>query len=163
PAWDYAAFGGSGLVRGFSTEQVLVHYQFGINALSLVDVERNRAIYWIKSADQIPYWDRGAPLRAIFSLWLSRRGRMVVHGAAVGLPEGGVLLAGAGGSGKSNLALATLPTPLGYASDDFSLLSIEPTPVVYSLYATGKTNAADLDCLPYLRPYVSNPAMLESE
>lgn len=163
PAWDYDDFGGSGLIRSFSTEQYLTSFQLGTNTLSLVDTERNRATFWIKSAEQIPYWDRGAPLRALLTLWLNRRGRMLVHAGAVGLPAGGVLLAGAGGAGKSNTSLATLASELRYASDDFSLLALDPEPTVFSLYATGKTNAADLALLPFLRSSISNPEQLDTE
>ena len=163
PAWDFDDFGGSGLIRSFSTDQYLTSFQLGTNTLSLVNGARNVGTYWIKSAEQIPYWDRGAPLRALLTLWLNRHGRMLVHAGAVGLPEGGVLLAGAGGAGKSNTALATLTSELRYTSDDFSLLALEPEPTVFSLYATGKTNAADLDHLPFLRPSVSNPGQLPEE
>src|SRR5262245_5027713 len=119
PAWDYDDFG-DGLIRGFSTEQYLTSFQIGTNTLSLIDNDRNQGTFWIKAVEQIPYWDRGAPLRALLTLWLNRRDRVLVHAGAVGLAEGGVLLAGAGGAGKSNTALATLATELSYAGDDFS-------------------------------------------
>ncbi len=163
PAWDYDDFGGSGIIRRFSTDQYLTSFQLGTNSLSLVDTQRNLGTYWIKSSDQIPYWERGAPLRALLTLWMSRHARMLAHAGAVGLPEGGVLLAGAGGTGKSNTSLATLASDLRYASDDFSLLALEPEPTVFSLYATGKTKAADLEQLPFLRPSVSNSGQLADE
>jgi len=163
PAWDYEDFSGSGLIRSYSTDQYLTSFQLGTNSLSLVDTVRNRGTYWIKSVEQIPYWDRGAPLRQLLTLWLNRRARMVVHAAAVGLPQGGVLLAGAGGAGKSNTALASLASDLLYASDDFSLLSLDPEPTVYSLFATGKTLAADLGHLPFLQSDVSNREQLPEE
>ena len=163
PPWDYEDFASNGLIRAFTTERFSTHYQLGTNALSLLDGERHQAFYWVKRAGQIPYWDTGAPLRVILSLWFNRRGCVVVHAGAVGLRQGGVLLAGAGGSGKSNTALAALPTPLGYAGDDFTLLSLDGQPTAYSLYCSGKVNAADLERLPFLTDSVVNHARLDQE
>jgi hypothetical protein len=163
PPWDYHEFSGSGLIRSFTTDQVFTYFQFGANALSLVDVKRGQALFWIKAASQMPTWEKAAPLKAILALWLNRRGLTLVHSGAVGLPAGGVLLAGAGGSGKSNTALSTLPSALRYAGDDYTLLSLEPEPAVYSLYSTGKTQAADLARLPFLSGSISNPEQLGQE
>jgi len=81
----------------------------------------------------------------------------------VGRPAGGVLLVGRGGSGKSNTALTMLNSDLRYLSDDYCLLALQPEPTVYSLYCTGKTHAADLERLPFLRAAVSNGDRLDSQ
>jgi hypothetical protein len=156
PPWDYQDFDPSGLIRSYSTEQLYTLFQLGTNALCQVDLARNLALYWVKAAQQIPYYDTGSPLRLIFHLWLSQHGLLLAHAGAVGLPEGGVLLAGESGSGKSNTALSTLRSRLQYASDDYCLLSAEPRPTVFSLYSTGKTHAGDLRRLPFLDESISN-------
>jgi hypothetical protein len=163
PPWDYSDFNRHRRIDKFSTDSIHVHYQLGVNALSLVDSQHNQAYYWIKAASQIPYWDVGAPLRNCLSLWLNRHGRALLHAGAVGLPEGGVLLAGPGGSGKSNTTLSTLLSPLRYAGDDFTLLSLNPQPTVFSLYCSGKVHAADLARLPFLAPSLANPDQLDEE
>jgi hypothetical protein len=163
PPWDSAEFGGAGLIPSFSTGRFATYFQLGANALSLLDHTRGQAYYWVRRARQVPYWDQAAPLRPLLSLWLNRRARLVVHAGAVGLPGGGVLLAGPGGSGKSNTALGTLTSALGYAGDDFTVLSVDPEPRADSLYSSGKLNPADLARLPFLEPALANRERLPEE
>jgi len=84
------------------------------------------------------YLARAAPLRRLLAHWFGSRGRYLFHGAAVGESEGGVLILGAGGSGKSTTALACLEDGMSYAGDDRCLLSMHGSPHVYSLYGTAK-------------------------
>lgn len=163
PAWDYADFHPNSQIEGFDSERYGVAFELGSNALSVVSHADGRAYYWVKQAAQVPYYDQGAPLRVIMHTWLSRRGAHLLHAGAVGRPAGGVLLVGRGGSGKSNTALTMLASDLHYASDDYCLLSPAPTPTVYSLYSSGKTHAADLARLPFLRAAVSNGDRLDHE
>lgn len=128
-----------------------------------MDTARNLAIYWVKTAAQIPYYETGAPLRAIFHLWMSQHEIQLIHAGAVGIPSGGVLLVGKGGSGKSTTALACLNSKLFYASDDYSLLASDPNPTVFSIYSTGKKNADDLQRLPFLASLISNRDRLDTE
>jgi hypothetical protein len=52
---------------------------------------------------------------------------------------------------------------LSYVGDDFVLLGMRPTPIVYSLYNSAKLNADHLQRFPYLAPFVSNRERLETE
>jgi hypothetical protein len=92
------------------------------------------------------YLARAAPLRRLLAHWFGSRGRYLFHGAAVGESEGGVLILGAGGSGKSTTALACLEEGMAYAGDDRCLLSMDGSPHVYSLYGTAKL--MDIDQFP---------------
>lgn len=67
----------------------------------LLDRQERTGILWVPDAQQIPYHESGAPLRMLFHWWLSNAKRQFVHAAAVGTPDGGVLMAGKSGSGKS--------------------------------------------------------------
>jgi hypothetical protein len=122
----------------------------------MLDREARRGFYWVRSVAQLPYWERGAPLRPLLHEWLTGSGHIPVHGAAVGYADGGVLLAGAGGSGKSNAALTCLNSDLLYASDDFCVLSDKPEWQVHSLYCSGKMLPPDIRRHPHLEPHVSN-------
>ncbi|MCT7980092.1 serine kinase [Laspinema olomoucense] len=152
-----------GEIIGYNTDRIHTSFQWGSYALSLLDRDRNLGIYWISTVKQIPYWETGAPLRTIFNVWLNQREVQLVHAGAVGLPEGGVLLAGKGGSGKSTSALACLNSNLFYASDDYCLISPTPTPTVFSLYNTGKKNADDVERLPFLASAIRNRDRLDTE
>jgi hypothetical protein len=152
-----------GEIIGFNSDRIHTSFQWGAYALSLLDRDRNLGIYWVETTEQLPYWEAGSPLRTIFNVWLSQRGIQLVHGGAVGHPEGGALLVGKGGSGKSTTALACLNSDLFYASDDYSLVASEPAPTAFSIYSTGKKNADDLERLPFLAAAVSNRDRLDSE
>ena len=99
----------------------------------------------------------GVPLRAILHWWLGYHGILQVHGGAVGISDGGVMVVGRGGSGKSTTTLACLSSGLRYAGDDFVALAGEPEPWVHSLYGSGKLEPHHLARFPTLQSWVSNP------
>ncbi|MBD2539475.1 serine kinase [Coleofasciculus sp. FACHB-SPT36] len=152
-----------GEIIGFTNERIHTSFQWGAFALSILDSDRNLGIYWVETTEQLPYWEAGSPLRTIFNVWMSKRGLQLVHAGAVGMPSGGVLLVGKGGSGKSTTALTCLNSELFYASDDYSLITSDPTPTVFSIYSTGKKNADDVQRLPFLAKAISNSDRLDSE
>ncbi|MEM6450517.1 MAG: serine kinase [Cyanobacteria bacterium P01_D01_bin.105] len=136
----------------------------GANVFSMLDQQQNLAMYWIEDVADLPYWEKGSPLQSILNWWLSARARQYVHAAAVGLETGGVLIAAKGGSGKSTSALACLNSPLKYASDDYCLISTDPTPYVYSLYSSAKLKGAtDFARFPELAALCSNSEQLKDE
>jgi hypothetical protein len=133
------------------------------SGLSMLDLQRNTAVFAVSDPACLPFWDFTAPLRAILNWWMASRGLQLVHAAAVGLDTGAVLLAGKGGSGKSTTAIASLLSGLKYAGDDYCLVANEPGPCVHSLYSSGKVAADGLERLGQLRPFVSNPEKLPAE
>ena len=128
------------------------------NVLSMLDTQQNKAVYWVKDASKLPYYEQGAPMRTIFSWWLGSRNYQCAHAAAVGTASGGVLLTGKGGSGKSTSALSCLDSDLLYVSDDYCVFKNDPQPYVYSLYNTAKLNGVkDLQRQPSFLPMIHNP------
>lgn len=123
-----------------------------LGQLSAYERATARAWFWCRSADELPFWEPAAPFRQIFHWWLPDRGALLVHGAAVGQVSGGVLLVGAGGSGKSTCALSCLTSELLYAGDDYVAVQLEPEPRVLSLYCSGKLEPDHAALLPHL-PY----------
>ena len=67
-----------------------------------------------------------------------------MHGAAVGAAAGGVLIVGAGGSGKSTIALACLEAGLGYVGDDYVLIRTRAELHAYSAYNSAKLDPGHL-------------------
>jgi hypothetical protein len=161
--WNNEAYGRGGLIDRFNDERFHSAVQIGPTIFRMIDFEQRRAIYWTPDAAQMPYWEIGAPLRPLLHEWFQRQGFFPVHGGAVGFENGGVLLAGAGGRGKSNVALSCLAGDLLYASDDFCLLSASPHWTAHSLYCTGKIAPADRIRHPHLRNLESNPEQLGEE
>ena len=103
-------------------------------------------------------------MTSILSWGLESKGLHFVHAAAVGTPEGGALLAGKGGVGKSTTSLACVDSPLQLLSDDYCLISTHTTPHAYSIYNTIKLKGEeDVERFPHLKGMVSNPVRVGEE
>jgi hypothetical protein len=157
---DYLA---RGEVCGYNNDRYKTAFHLGSCVLSMLDAGQNLAIYWIRDARQIPFYESGSPLRTIMHWFMDNHKLQFVHAASVGTPDGGVLLAGKGGSGKSTTALACISYGLLYAGDDHVLLTMDPVPFAYSLYNTAKLDASCISKFPNLLPAVKNPDRLDTE
>jgi hypothetical protein len=145
-------------IIGISNARVPATLDQWSGALSVYDRETARAVYWVDDATAVPYFERGAPLRTLLSWWLSDNGYQSVHAAGVGDTDGGVLLAGKGGSGKSSVALRCLDAGMRYLADDYCMFAVGRPPRAYSMYNTAKLNGvADLQRQPRFLPLVENP------
>jgi hypothetical protein len=145
---DGAAFGAK---YYFGDDRLRAHFQPASGALSVLDGERSQAWYWFASAMELPSWERAASIRQILHWWLPRFGVFELHGGAIGTPEGGVLLVGRGGSGKSTTALLSLGVPgMRYVADDYVGVRVDPEPYAFSLYTSGKLEPNHAERLPLL-------------
>jgi hypothetical protein len=160
--WQESDFLARGVIQGYNTERIYTAFQHGSGAVSVLDRERNLAVFWAPDAS-LPYWEYGSPVRSILHWWLLSQGLQLVHAAAVGNSSGGVLIGGKGGSGKSTTALCCLESNLLYAGDDYTLLALEPGPVVHSLYNSAKLNSDHVQRFPSLLPKIANPERLADE
>ena len=151
-------------IKAYDGDRIRSNFHIGPNILSVLDREQNLACYWIDDAKDIPYWEKGSPLQTILNWWTSDLQHQYVHAGAIGNLDGGVLIAGKGGSGKSSTSLTCINSSLLYASDDYCLLSTDPKPYVYSLYNTAKLRGqADLERFPHLADLIDNCDRLENE
>jgi hypothetical protein len=160
--WQEDDFLARGVIQGYNTERIYTAFQHGSGAVSVLDKERNLAVFWVPD-NKLPYWEYGSPLRSILHWWLLSQGLQLVHAAAVGNSTGGVLIGGKGGSGKSTTALACLESNLSYAGDDYTLLGMDSGPVVHSLYNSAKLNSDHVQRFPALLPKVANKERLADE
>jgi hypothetical protein len=126
------------------------------DTLSVYDRAERRAWFWAPDPELMVSWDWASPLRQILHWWLGDIGLVQVHGGAVGLDDGGVLVVGRGGSGKSTTTLTCLGSKLHYAGDDFVGVQVDPEPFVHSLYSSGKLEPVHLERFPELAPWVAN-------
>jgi hypothetical protein len=141
--WAASAADHLGLISTFTDESLFTLQQPGSNALYLLHQELNEGFYFIPDPENIPYWEGDFPLRMIFHWWLKQTSYQPVHAAAVGTNDGGVLLVGKGGSGKSTSALACVNSCLKIAGDDYVLLNCE-NKIVYSMFSLTKLNDRSL-------------------
>ncbi len=163
PAWHHDDYRERGLIRGFNTERFRTCFQIGPDTLSMLDVSSGLAVQWVRDAEALPYYEKGAPLRHLFNWWMSENGYMLVHAAAVSAADSAGLLVGRGGSGKSTTAIACLGTKLRYISDDYCLVGPTSPPHVHSLYSTAKLTHDSLARFPDLEEAISNTRIIADD
>ncbi len=164
PEWGPGDIAARGEIKGYNTARIHTAYHLGADTLNMLDADRNLALFWTRDAGRIPYYEKGAPLRTILNWWACGHRLQLVHAAAVGTTDGGVLIAGRGGSGKSTIALTCINSGLIYAGDDYVVIENGPRPHAFSLYSTGKADTEHLkDKLPAMFSCVSNAGEAETE
>ncbi len=129
-------------IKRFNDARVYATFHLGPDILSVLDRATNIGFYWVPDAQMVPFYEKSAPLQGILSAWLATQGSYYLHAAAVGRADGGVLIVGKGGSGKSTTALACLDGGLEVVGDDYCLLSNVMPPYVSSLYSVAKLESA---------------------
>jgi len=143
-------------IKGMNGERIRSVFHLGPDILVLWDRERKRGLYWVERADSIPYYEKGYPLSVLLNWWLGSLGHQMVHAACIGGPQGGVLLTGRGGSGKSTTTLNCILAGLQIAGDDYAAINVADE-TAHSLYNTIKLKTrADVDRFPGLAARVSN-------
>jgi hypothetical protein len=151
-------------IKGYNGGGIHSTFHLGPDILSVLNKDKNEAVYWIEDAAQIPYYEEGYPLTSIIGGWMEQRRCHYMHAAAMGMDGKGVLIPGDGGAGKSTTALACLNSELQFLSDDYCLLAFQPEPTVHALYNTTKLKGEDdIRRFPLLREKISNPDHLEEE
>ena len=134
----------------FQNEHIKISYQPGKDTYSILGRSSKTAIYYTEDAFHISQYEKGSPLLAILHWWVADYDRYLIHAGAVGNDDGGALLIGKGGSGKSTTSFACLNSDMSYISDDYCLISNVTVPYVYSLYCSGKVNVEDIGKFPFL-------------
>lgn len=155
PQWSRDAFREYGAIRGYFGDGFFAVYAWGLKALSVVDMDGRNAFFWIEDIGRLDVFHRASPLRVLLHLWLIEQSLQLVHGAALGRPDGCVLLVGNSGAGKSSTALSCLESDLLLLSDDYCLMTQDNPPTVSSLYGTAKVERTALGRLPGLEGLVA--------
>jgi hypothetical protein len=115
------------------------------------------AVHWVADPGRLPYYEHSAPMLHLLHWWLAGLGLYMLHAGAVGGRDGGALLVGPGGSGKSTSALACLGTDLGYVGDDYTLVGLVPEPQAVNLYSSAKLERSHVPRLAHVLPPMANP------
>lgn len=147
------AFMPRGEVTELSDARFHTAYEPGGRLLSVMDAQARHAFYCIGSASKISRFEAAEPIRSILSWFMRAHGRLLVHAAAVGYADGGALLIGRSGAGKSNTSLGCLNAGMGLLADDFCAVSMDCAPMAHSLYCTAKTHPEDMEKRPFLRNF----------
>ena len=130
--WQDDDHGSRGLIRHFSDGRFATRFDGWSGALSMLDGERGLAFHWVPDVAGLPHWERAHPLSAVIARWFHDRDLPMVHAGAIGRPDGGALIVGRGGSGKSTSVLAGIAAGLRTAGDDYLLVDCKAA-VAYGL------------------------------
>jgi hypothetical protein len=162
PPWEPTAPEPLGLVGSHSNETIRCAVDIQTDSLMVSDFERNTSHNWYPNISQLPPWAKASPFRIVLS-WLCNRFHMqIVHGAALAIAGRAVLLAGAGGSGKSTTALACALAGFEYLGDDYC--AVEPKAgKVHMVYRTAKLFGPSLEMIPHLADWVDNRDRIDDE
>jgi hypothetical protein len=157
--WWFDYVGPRGQLLDVQAHGFEAYYVPGPDLLYAVDLKSNTAFCWKRHSSPLPDWEVVSPFRSLLHCWFRAQEFQFVHAAAVGRPNGGLLLTGKGGSGKSSTALSCLNSSLGYLCDDFCLIGQQNgTYSAFGLYATAKlVGAEDLARFPCIAQKVWNP------
>lgn len=91
-------------------------------------------------------------MQTLFHWALAEYNWQIIHAAAIGTEQGGVLLIGNSGAGKSTTTLSCLgQTGLRFLSDDKCLMRLQPTSEAFALFSSAKIKADMLERLPHFR------------
>lgn len=145
-----------GLISNCTSGPLKSAWEQSSRGFSFFDAVSGRGFFHVPDAGALPPHESSFPLRTLLNWCLCARGLHLVHAGAVGTARGAALLAGMGGSGKSNTTLACLEAGLLYAGDDFVAVDAEGSRV-HSLYCTPKLYRKDLARFPRLSNAVIHP------
>lgn len=158
PPWTPAAYRPGCEVEGLRHGRFLGSYMVDHAALTLYDRERKLGIYWARDAPALQACQEAAPLRNVLRWIAMDAGAHIVHAAAVGEGDDGVLILGAKGAGKSTTSLAAMLQGQTFVADDFCLLDDlggvwRAAPLTHTARVTDET----LALLPALGARITNP------
>lgn len=133
-----------------------------LRAVSLLDYETNTGIYWCKTIEKMPLYVHTAPFLQLLQRWFIHTPLTFIHSGGIGYAQGGVILGGKGGSGKSTTTMACFDSDLHYIGDDFLMVDRQHS-TAYSLYQVAKLEIHNSFRFPHLKPHLTNTAALPPE
>jgi hypothetical protein len=135
------------------TDEIFCYYSPQRMSLTWFLRQEKRAFFWVPNLENALAEESFSPLMYLWSWWFARQSVQLTHAAAIGGKKGAALLVGPSGAGKSTTSLLTLSADrLRYLADDYCLVRADPTPTVYSLFATAKVLLPDRPRHPLLAP-----------
>ncbi len=99
----------------------------------------------IRRPGTTPVWETGGPLRVFLHWAYADLERRLCHAATLGLNGKGILLVGAGGSGKSGTTLAGITNGLDTVGDDYCNIDQAESVTAYPLYRILKQDVSGIE------------------
>ena len=141
--WEAPFFNERDVEAELADTQYRLHYFPEKSFWQVFDREARSGIQIMAGPREYPVWDPGSPLRNFFQWHLSTMHGALIHAGTLAVGEKGVLLAGAGGSGKSGTVLSGIMNGLKTAGDDY--VYVEPDSLkAHALFETLKQDRKGL-------------------
>lgn len=130
------------------------------NLWHVYDPKRHRGVQLLEGPGAYPPWERAAPLRPFLHWIYADLGMRLIHAGTLGTGGRGVLIAGAGGAGKSGTTLSGILAGLESVGDDYVLLRPgENGASLYPVFRVVKQDRAGFERL-RLGRYIADPGEL---
>ena len=136
--WGDAHFTEHNFARTLAEAGLRGHYFHDLDFWQFYDPEQLIGVQLMRSTEAFPPWEPGSPLRAFLHWEYAARGMRLAHAGTLGVDGKGVLLAGAGGAGKSATVVAGLLHGLDSVGDDYVLVDLEGDVSARPLFSTLK-------------------------
>ncbi|TIN27547.1 MAG: serine kinase [Mesorhizobium sp.] len=136
--WGDAHFTEHGFAKRLAEAGFRGHHFHDLDFWQFYDPQRRVGVQLMASTDAFPPWEPGAPLRAFLHWEYAARGMRLAHAGTLGANGKGVLLAGAGGAGKSGTVAAGLLNGLDSVGDDYVLIDLANGVSAHPLFSTLK-------------------------
>jgi hypothetical protein len=156
PGWHFPVTDRAHLERLHERPDLVGRYDPDTQTWRVLSRTRGLAATWTADARALPEWEDSCPLRDILHWHSAPASWLLLHAAGVGIDGTGVLLAGAGGSGKSTTTAACVLAGLQTTGDDFVVVDPQRRRAD-ALYDTIKLDDAALQTLPAWQSAVANP------
>ncbi|WP_027061284.1 hypothetical protein [Mesorhizobium loti] len=136
--WGDAHFTEHGFAERLAEAGLRGHYFHDLDFWQVYDPQRRTGVQLMASADAFPPWEPTAPLRAFLHWEYAARSMRLTHAGTLGANGKGMLLAGAGGAGKSGTVAAGLLNGLDSVGDDYVLIDLAGGVTARPLFSTLK-------------------------
>ena len=147
PSWGKEDYLPNGVIGHLEDDDLLATYDSRYQVLSMYNRLKQVGIFWCLDVAELPEWEFGAPMRNLISWALMDFNLFLIHAAGVGTEHGGGLIAGPSGVGKSTSTIACIKSGLKTVGDDYCVMGIEPTPMIYGLYGLAKIHPNSMSAL----------------
>lgn len=137
-SWGQGPFTQHGFATRLAEAGLRGNHFHDLDFWQFYDPQRRVGVQLMASADAFPPWEPGAPLRAFLHWEYAARGMRLAHAGTLGTKGRGVLLAGAGGAGKSGTVAAGLLNGLDSVGDDYVLVDLSNGVTARPLFSTLK-------------------------
>jgi hypothetical protein len=143
PPWP--GFNAQGFNSSICEDDVQIFFQPWQTQIFLYSRSNKTGIYWVRKAEDVPWWECTFSFRIIFHFWTSDLPAQLVHAGAMAKNEIGVLIPGQSGSGKSTSCLNLLRAGYDYLGDDYVWVEMAEQVKVFSLYQTAKVEPENFE------------------